>query len=305
MCTLVAKKGTAGWIVASNSDNPYSVQSQVVSGLGDRHTYIAVRVSAGTADDANSVPWGDMLTRGVNSAGLAFTYAYVKTASGGEYGCQSWTEDLLGRQSDCAGAIRVIQDRRAEILPGNYLLADSDGDALIVEVSVDDVAIVQPVGDILGCTNVWEKLDTTVADRWRDETASDKRATNGRRLAVASHPADLARDVLADHDGAESDRLRGKGGSICNHGHLEGTISSEILEPSSGRLWFSFGWPCGRFIGHEIEQRRSWGRHFAFDARDVVASEELTTPDGMMTPAGASLVSDVRATIAQPTPRYD
>lgn len=30
MCTLIAKKNTDGWVVASNSDNPYSVRSQLI-----------------------------------------------------------------------------------------------------------------------------------------------------------------------------------------------------------------------------------------------------------------------------------
>ncbi len=40
-----------------------------------------------------------MLTRGVNSAGLAFTYAYVPTAGDDRYPDQNWTADPSVRRA--------------------------------------------------------------------------------------------------------------------------------------------------------------------------------------------------------------
>jgi len=70
----------------------------------------------------------------VNSAGLAFTYAYVATAGDDRYPDQNWTADLIGSESSCAAAIARIRRIQGEVLPGNYLFVDAAGDAIIAEV---------------------------------------------------------------------------------------------------------------------------------------------------------------------------
>lgn len=294
MCTLIAKKNTDGWVVASNSDNPYSVRSQLICSFTVPYSYVAVRVNPSETENNGSVPWAGMLTRGVNAVGLSFTYAYVQLASPGKYPPQNWTAELLSEQADCSSAVRFMERSHTDILPGNYLLADREGQALIVEVASDGIGVIAPYDGALTCTNVWEDLSEPLAKNWRNDTASDERADFARNLVVGSAPHKLAQDVLASHQGGESDSLREKGGSMCNHGRTEGTISSEVLEPGSNTLWWNFGWPCGNYQGHEAEHRYSWGRYFGFKAEDVKESAELTTPNGEITAVGASLTCGVR-----------
>ncbi len=294
MCTLVAKESGSGWILASNSDNPYTVQSRVLSVAGPGYTYLATSITMPPDKNGAPVPWSDMLTRGVNSAGLAFTYAYVEPLAPHRWPRQQWTADLLAEEADCASAVDLMRRRREQIIPGNYLLADRRGEAVLVEVAPGGLALRTPTDGLLSCTNVWEELLDPTAKGWAADTASAERAAASHQLAEGSAPARLAQDVLTDHSGAADDDRRVKGSSICNHGRLEGTISSEVLEPEPGRLWWSFGWPCGGSHGHEAHRRQSWGRFLAFDIAGVTDSADLTTPHGELTAAGATLVTGVR-----------
>lgn len=69
MCTLVGRVCDRGWILASTSEDPYTVRNQLVRGRGAPHAYVVVRVV--TEDPDAPIPWNGMLTRGINAAGLA------------------------------------------------------------------------------------------------------------------------------------------------------------------------------------------------------------------------------------------
>jgi len=95
VCFLAASRGPGDWLLASNSDDPYPTLNHLVVESGDPYAYLAVRVVV--PESECTVPWAGMLTRGVNDAGLAFTYAFVRGQDTGSYPSQEWTRTMLAR----------------------------------------------------------------------------------------------------------------------------------------------------------------------------------------------------------------
>jgi hypothetical protein len=289
MCTLIGTRQETGWVVASNSDNPYATRNRVVCGQGPEHAFVAVEVLREPGE--RPVPWGGMLTRGVNSAGLSFTYAYVPTAGDDRYPAQRWTADLIGSASNCAEAIDRIRRIHGEVLPGNYLVADAAGDAVIAEVAATRVAVVEPADDVLACANAWTVLGSDGGASI--DVTSGLRAGQGRQLASGVDGTGSVTAVTRDHVGGQADASSSRGGSICNHGRDYGTISSEILRPDQRALWWTYGHPCGTHQGHEADAREPWRRYVRFDVDKVSTAGAVTDADGAVTPLGVRLIGEV------------
>lgn len=287
MCFLAGMNGPRYWLLASNSDNPYATTNHLLAASGERHSYLAVRVVVPPADVV--VPWAGMLTRGVNSAGLCFTYAFVPEQDMADYPAQEWSARMLTNASTVDEAITYM--RGDSTLPGNYLLADRAGGMAAVEVGGGRVAVCSPTTGAEARANAWRCLTQNPAPAWDDATASTHRHGRGSELlgALDSATPEALRQVLQDH--REDGGPVGKHGrSLCNHGTTDGTISSEIIDPA-GHLWFGFGFPCGRSRGHEQDGRRPWGRLVRFSLAEGSGSGDLTTPDGSITPLGVRLMS--------------
>lgn len=287
MCFLAGMNGPRHWLLASNSDNPYATTNHLLAASGERHSYLAVRVVVPPADVL--VPWAGMLTRGVNSAGLGFTYAFVPEQDMADYPAQEWSARMLTNASTVDEA--MIYLREDSTLPGNYLLVDRAGGMAAVEVGGGRVAVCGPTTGAEARANVWQCLTENPAPAWDDATASTHRHGRGSELLAASDSAtpEALRQVLRDHQ--EDGGPAGKHGrSLCNHGMTDGTISSEIIDPA-GHLWFGFGFPCGRSRGYEQNGRRPWGRLVRFSLVEGSGSGDLTTADGAITPLGVRLMS--------------
>lgn len=292
MCTLVARREGTTWTLASTSDNPYSVQNHLVARAGDGYSYIAVEVTIGV--QAERVPWEGMYTRGVNSAGLAFTYANVPSEVPGDLPPQSWPAQLLASTTEPAVFADYLRREYSRVLPGNYLVADRRGTALVVEVGVGGAAVVEPDGDAVSCANLWSRLSNPTRGSGGDGAHSRERAARGLELARGERAArEAVANMMRDHMGAQGDMHRERGGSICNHGRGFGTISSEILAPATASLWWTYGHPCGQRHGHEDDNRRAWGRYACFDTTLVTDSVDVTSVDGDVTACGVSLLSTV------------
>ncbi|TVT24263.1 C45 family peptidase [Amycolatopsis acidiphila] len=279
--------GPRHWLLASNSDNPYTTTNHLLAASGERHSYLAVRVVVPHADVF--VPWAGMLTRGVNDAGLGFTYAFVPEQDMADYPAQEWSARMLANASTLDEALTYLTGDKT--LPGNYLLADRSGGMAVVEVGGGRVAVRVPTTGTEARANVWQCLAESPAPSWDDTTASTHRHGRGSELLRALDTAtpEALRQVLRDHQ--EDGGPTGKHGrSLCNHGTTDGTISSEIIDPA-GHLWFGFGFPCGSSRGYEQDSRTPWGRLVRFSLAEGSGSGDLTTADGTITPLGVRLMS--------------
>jgi hypothetical protein len=287
MCFLAGAQGSRHWLLASNSDNPYATLNHLIAAAGEPHPYLAVRVVV-PADQA-PVPWAGMLTRGVNHAGLAFTYAFVLQQNMGDHPAQDWTAKMLATADSVEDALACIPPRSA--LPGNYFIADRAGDMAIAEVGNGRVHVHRPEGPRASCTNLWQRLDAQPEASWDAATWSSVRHSRGHAAMGSldtARVADLA-EVLCDHQG-ETGGAHRRGESLCNHGREDGTISSEILDPA-GHLWFAHGAPCGTRRGHEQDWRTPWGRMVRFSVQPD-REGALTTPAGDITALGVTLMTD-------------
>ena len=291
MCTLLGKSRSGAALLVSNSDDPYAVRNQLVCARATPYAYVAVRVV--TEDSEATVPWNGMLTRGINSAGLAYTYAYVHEPGNENAPPQRWPETLLAECADVAASIEFIQKRVGEVLSGNYLLADRSATVVAVEISQTRVSLRHPENGLLICTNQWDLLPMQAPDRWGAQTAGERFA-RGRAL-FEGDTANLSDGFRAarDHVDLGGDADRSYGISICNHGRDEGTISSEVADPTRSWLWWTYGWPCGAARGYEAPSRVPWGHYVAFDAGRVSVEGEVTTLDGLITPLGIGLLAAV------------
>ena len=95
-------------------------------------------------------------------------------------------------------------------------------------------------------------------------------------------------ELYRDHD-----TLSDTGWSICAHGHTKsaegdrsGTVSSEILEPTTRTFNYCYGWPCGGKPEYDTEQQYqefSWGNYLPFKL-DYMEAGEYVSPYGRLTP---------------------
>ncbi len=291
MCTLLGHVLGPAWVLASSSDDPYVVSNQLICTAGAPHSYIAVRVV--TEDPDSPVPWNRMLTRGINAAGLAYTYAYVHEPGNEQAPPQRWPGALLAQCASVGHAIELMQRHVGTVLSGNYLLADAAGDAASLEVSRTALRVARNPRGKLVCTNVWATLEMVVSDRWGAETARDRSARANSLLNGAPRDIHAVFHAIRDHSDGGGDAQRPYGVSICNHGRQEGTISGEVLDPGHRVLWWTYGWPCGQARGYEISTRMPWGRFVGFSATKVQTGGEVTTLDGRVTALGVRLISEV------------
>lgn len=292
MCTLVGRASGTRWRLASNSDNPYTVKSHVVGVVDAPQPFVGAVVRC---PGEEVVAWDGMVTRGVNRAGFAFTYAYVPDEAAApekkdeKLPAQTWSREMVATTTTTADALEFMRDRLGTILSGNYLMADTTGEAVIAEVSGHRLSLTHPRGETIACANLWQTSSDPVPPGWGGETASVERS--GRSWQLLGDEAVAPAHVLTDHEGLAVDPS-GRGRSICNHGVDMGTIASEVLEGSTATLWWSYGWPCGHAQGHEQVQRASWGRFLGFRVDRLRVDAELTTVDGQVTAAGVQALAD-------------
>ena len=99
--------------------------------------------------------------------------------------------------------------------------------------------------------------------------------------------------------------LKETGWSICAHGHTKrpgsetrgGSVSSEILQPAEGVMYYCYGWPCGgpaEYGDEQMYQDRSWGRYVPFSLCDMEPGEYVTV-DGRLTPLAVRYLASAAA----------
>lgn len=316
-------------IIGSVSDDPYDIRTflRIVSpGQGQPHigTELISTTEHSLTERGYFAKPGET-TRGINQAGLAFTCAMIiedETMSRLEVTTQysALTETIL---RDCANVREAIDVFKAagKVRPAyTVLLADAAGGLAQLEVgsfgvNVNHLFSRGEPGNVfsVNCyvSSALEPFNASHTKLENESNNNNKRLLRGQQLAH-NYPSSITvqalASILSDHANREIDPmqnpiLEGWGYSICNHGTRSrddfpqenlpwGTVSSEILEPSPGRFWYAYGWPCGEEPGYgdQIYQQNSWGRFLPFRIPKLIRKNQilpLTSVEGVVTVVGA------------------
>ena len=150
-------------------------------------------------------------------------------------------------------------------------------------------------GQNIACTNSWFAGQEPDDDAWVGESFSKERL--GQAAVVQSTPLLEVQDVrqalhsaLAQNDDQE-DANSQEARTVDAHGKDSGTISSEIIVPAEGTLWWCYGWPSGTSRGYESFIRDSWGEYLPFQVSKVDHTGLLTTEDGTITLYGTKVLA--------------
>lgn len=299
MCTLLAAQSTAGPVLASNSDNPYLVGSRVLASTEGVYPFIGTEVTTYRATE--TVPWDAVMTRGLNARGVAFTYSYVPASGSKSNGPkkpveQQETRDALGRAASAGELVALLQHRASRLNDGNYLIADTKGAVVVVTINGhrSTRTTVEP-GHNVACTNSWFAGQEYDDDAWVAESFSAERlrqaaVVQSTPLLEVGDVRQALHSVLAQNDDQE-DAGSQEARTVEAHGKDSGTISSEIIVPAEGTLWWCYGWPSGESRGYESFIRDSWGEYLPFQVSKVDHTGLLTTEDGTVTLYGTKVLS--------------
>lgn len=296
-CTIGAATGSAtrdgAPLVFSNSDDPFTTRTRlVVVAPADGYRFIATQI----VSPPPPVSFNQMHTRGLNAAGLAYTWASVRPvaepASEEAIGIPYYQFGrlLLSQAATVADALALLE-RYPRAYHGNFLFVDAAGEIALVEISTRTYHVETRLTDgAFARTNHWISERMAPLGAPEPGQASLERYQRASELiagpAGASDVESLAR-ITADHHGLDTGGI-----SICAHGnapgprhHRGGTVSSEIAEPRTGRFWYCYGWPCGSAPEDpelQVFQDRSWGAYLPFDLAEL-APGEYVTADGRLT----------------------
>lgn len=292
-CTIGAATGSATRtgqpLVFSNSDDPFHTRTRlVVVQPEEGYRFIATQIIS----PPPAVSFNNMHTRGLNEAGFAYTWAYVMPKAEpndrNAIGIPLYQLGglLLSQAATVSDAIEIIE-RYPRAYHGNYLFADSTGEIALLEISTQHYHIeTRTSNGVIARSNHW--ISPTMKPIGQDE-AGESSLHRLQRAAALVKAADgqvdinVISSITADHAGKDT-----IGYSICAHGSANrwgGSVSSEIAEPSTGRFWYCYGWPCGSApedADRQIFQDRSWGTYLPFDLAQLEPGEYVTT-DGRLT----------------------
>ena len=310
-CTIGAATGTAtrngAPIVFSNSDDPFTTRTRlVVVEPDDGYRFIATQIIS----PPPAVSFNDMHTRGLNQAGLAYTWAYVMPAT---EPCDrnaigiplyQFGRQVLSQARTVADAIDLIRES-PRAYHGNFLFADAQGEIALIEISTQSMHIETRTADgLIARSNHWisdvmRPIGRPASEGGQSSEFRLERAQELLQIQQGRIDAESLMRIAADHAGKDE-----IGYSICAHGKAGrwgGTVSSEIIEPGAGRFWYCYGWPCGE--GPEAPelqqfQERSWGVYLPFDLAELEIGEYVTV-DGRLTALGVKhLASATRSAAA-------
>jgi len=313
-------------LLGSVSDDPYDVRTFVRSHhpqgrLSHVGTELVTTRPPSFAERGYFCQDGDT-SRGVNSAGLAFTCAILfenETLPKKEkrISFSILTKEIMELCRNVPDALKHIQNAGAVEPPFSILLADSEGRIAHVEAGGFGVEVVHQFSTespgAVFAVNCYQSKRST---KHNNPAAGSELSTNnnGVRLQRGQELSEkwkgridkeVLAKILSDHANRERDPetnplLDAWGFSICNHGTRKsdqksdrdlpwGTVSGEILQPKEKTLHYCYGWPCGEKpeFGDQLYQENSWGNFRPFTIRDNFQGGHvnmLTTPEGAEEP---------------------
>ncbi len=307
-CTIGGATGSATRdgdpIIFSNSDDPFTTRTHlVVVEPADGYKFIAAQIIS----PPPPVSFNQMHTRGLNAAGLAYTWASVAPTT------EPTSEQAIGIPYNQFGRLVLSQartvpdvialiERYPRAYHGNFLFADAEGTVALIEISTETYHVETRITDgAFARTNHWISPRMVPLGTEQVGQASLERYERACELIAAQAgaiDAESLMNITADHYGLDTSGI-----SICAHGnapgprhHRGGTVSSEISEPRKGRFWYCYGWPCG-FAPDDPElqvyQDRSWGAYLPFDLAALEPGEYVTT-DGRLTARAVKYLATTR-----------
>ncbi len=313
-CTIGAASGAAtadgSVLVWSNSDDPFTTRTRlVVVEPDDGYRFIATQIIS----PPPPVSFNEMHTRGLNSAGFAYTWAYVMPSTEPNdreaigVPLNQFGRLLLSQAATIDDALALVE-RYPRAYHGNFLFADARGEIALVEISTKTMHVETRARDgVIARANHWisDVMVPVGSPEFRESSVHRyQRACDLIGQQQGSISVESLTAITADQEG--HDRI---GVSICARGNPNGdrpfwggTVSSEIIEPSKGRFWYCYGWPGGpepESPEQQLYQDRSWGTYLPFDLADLEPGEYVTT-DGRITPLAvkylrSGLMKEVRA----------
>jgi hypothetical protein len=291
-CTVIGGFDLDGqpWL-ASNSDNPYSSRTRVIVDTVDGVRFVGTRI----VSLEGSVEWDDMISRAVNEHGVGFTWTSIPNGLP-SVAAGSLNLKTIGRRlataRDVSEAVSALQQGNKSV-SGCFLLADAgNSEIAIVEVAGGEASVLHIYGEGMvaraNCFETPELRHLEAAVEYNPyRVSASKRVDRVKELADGAVDARWLARVLRDHDGRE--RGGEYGWSICNHGTAYGSVSSEILAPGSGSMYYAFGWPCGEEAPAKIIND-PWGSYFGFTLR--LSEGEYSRPDGALCARGIKALAN-------------
>lgn len=273
------------WLIGSNSDDPWKTRTRLITAKNGSYRYIGTEL---VCSGAQSVPWANMITRGLNEKGFAFTYAHVEPTDG------NWTS-MKGIDfhdfstfllSECA-SVREVENhikKEKRSFHGNFLVNDSTQDIALLEVTTKRFNIIRPedwewpLPIISSNYYVSKKMRFFTDLGYAVETNSPSRWHNAMLTAINSNQEGMAlmQEILSSHEGRiQMDGAWGR--CPCNHGTEVGTVSSEIIDTARGLFYYCLGWPCECHdaLPSQDYQHLSWGKFKPYKLADYTKPEVL------------------------------
>ncbi|WP_424768439.1 carcinine hydrolase/isopenicillin-N N-acyltransferase family protein [Paenibacillus sp. sgz302251] len=279
-CTIAAYRSGERYLLASNSDNPWDTRTKVCVVNGDRFRYMGTQLIC--PDD--SLPWSNMITRGINEKGIAFTFAYVDCQPElyqGGVGFKDFGDHVLGSFQTLQEIEQYLQEHPVQV-HGNFLFADDHGNLLVSEIHPSRKHFEWNPKQPIIRTNHFLNLPFANEQEILETCSVIRYQSGSYRLEQQEQDQlDEVKTLLRNHHLREQGAHWG--GSTCNHGEKVGSISSEIIDPLTRELQYCYGPPCG-----ESSKMGSWGKYVPFKLNDWAGEETtaLTTLDGKIVHKG-------------------
>ena len=279
-CTIAAIRSGNRYLLASNSDNPWDTRTKVRFKQGKDWRFVGTELVC----PDESLPWSNMVTRGINERGIAFTFSYVDCSPElyqGGVTFKDFGDLVLGSFQSLQEIERYLQDEPVQI-HGNFLFADAQGNLLVSEIHPRKKYVAWNPSSVVIRTNHFIHLPFA-NEQEMTETCSVLRYQSGEYVLNQNQQTDpfaFLKTLLRNHHLREHGAHWGA--STCNHGEHVGTVSSEILDPLNKEIWYCYGPPCG-----ERKEMQGWGRHVPFRLSEW-NGQDLTTLHGQIIGEGAN-----------------
>lgn len=293
-------------LIASNGDNGYQFNARlVVRDPDDGYKYVGNIIVA--PEGTPPSPWTNMVTRGLNEAGFAYSWTYVSPQRDEPSFANAWgvTFEQFGRMilsqaANVEEAIALVEEY-PRAYHGNFIFADADGNMALLEISTESYEVIMHDQDgVAYRANHWlhpnmQELRDPPPDMsdsgWRQSRLEELFEANRGNITEQT----LMR-IFSDTHGAlehgwsiESHRCDPET-DVCR----SGTTSSDVMSPSDLTFWWSWGWGSGmqpRFPEQKNLHDRSWGVYVPFYLPAMEPGEYATT-ESRLTPLAIRYIMD-------------